>query len=246
MTSNSGPVLLCYDGSDGARRAIACTGMLLPGTDAIVLHLWNSPALDGAFAEEAGAGIEMARRAAEIADEGSERARAAGLRARPLAAGVGVSWQSILAVAESEHARMVVTGSRGRTGIRGSLGSVSAGVARHARVPVLVVPPPAEDAPTPIVDPREGDDAHRRMAPHTTLLRTLAGLSGSQREDALARYVILESSRGRDLREILEDAYVENRSGRMTILALLDRHDVVEALGRDATDELRARIAAIR
>jgi nucleotide-binding universal stress UspA family protein len=147
MTSSEpGPLLLCYDGSEGANRAIDWTGRLLPGADAIVLHLWDSPAVEGAFAAEEGEGIAMARRAAELADEGGRRARAAGLRARPLSAGVGASWESILAVADREHARMIVTGSRGRTGIRGSLGSVSAGVAHHARVPVLVVPPPAAHA----------------------------------------------------------------------------------------------------
>jgi hypothetical protein len=55
----SGPVLLCYEGSDGARRAIEWTGMLLPGAESIVLHLWNSPALGSALAPPADGGLKL-------------------------------------------------------------------------------------------------------------------------------------------------------------------------------------------
>jgi nucleotide-binding universal stress UspA family protein len=227
--SGRGPVLLCYDGSEPARRAIAWTGTLLPGSEAVVLHLWDSPALAGAFAPEAGAGADMHRRALELAAEGCELARAAGLSARPLAAGIGGTWQSILSVADAEDARLVVTGARGLSGVRSALGSVSSGVLQHARRPVLVVPPaPHEEATTA-----------------SLLLRTISGLTGSHREDALARYVIQEAGRGRDLADILGDAYVENRADRRAIGALLDRRDVVEALGEDAVEGLKSRIATL-
>jgi Universal stress protein family len=192
------------------------------------------------------------RQAVAIAEEGSELAQAAGLRARPLPAGVGVSWQSILAVAESEDARLIVTGADDVRGARVSFGSISRGVTHHARVPVLVVPPPSESVSSSVIPadaPRASDPPvpvdPAVPAARSTLARTISRLTGSAREDALARYVMLEAGKGRDLADILGDSYIENRADRVAIQALLDRRDVVDALGRDATDDLRARIAAL-
>ena len=56
----------------------------------------------------------------------------------------------------------------------------------------------------------------------------------SQTEDRLAEYVIREHNRGRPLREILEDAYVVNRSTEQQRQRLLDRPDVIRAVGSDA------------
>ena len=57
--------------------------------------------------------------------------------------------------------------------------------------------------------------------------------SGSQKEDRVAQYVIREHNRGRPLREILEDHYVTNRLTPEQIRRLLDRDDVVRAIGKD-------------
>jgi nucleotide-binding universal stress UspA family protein len=223
-----GPMLLCYDGSEGARRAIERAGALLPGSDAIVLHLWDSPAVSGVFATPAHGAVVQTRRAAEVAGEGAELARAAGFSARPFPAGIGASWESVLAVAEAEGAGLIVIGARGLTGARAAvLGSLSRGVTQHARVPVLVVPPPSTQ------DEAFGD----------VLVHAVSRMGGSQRADALARYVILEAGKGRDLGVILEDAYVLNHRDRGELEALLDRKDVIDAIGRDATRDLRARIS---
>jgi Universal stress protein family len=37
-----GPVLLCYDGSDTAKRALERAGHLLGGDEAVVLTVWES------------------------------------------------------------------------------------------------------------------------------------------------------------------------------------------------------------
>ena len=42
------PILICYDGSAGARRAIETAGGLFPGRRAIVLHAWSPMAILGA------------------------------------------------------------------------------------------------------------------------------------------------------------------------------------------------------
>jgi hypothetical protein len=52
-------------------------------------------------------------------------------------------------------------------------------------------------------------------------------------EDRLAGYVIREHSRGRSLREILEDPYVKNRSTEQQRARLLERPDVIRAVGQD-------------
>jgi hypothetical protein len=53
----------------------------------------------------------------------------------------------------------------------------------------------------------------------------------SSQEDRLAAYVIREHDRGRPLAEILDDPYVRNRAQPQEIARLLDRPEVIQALG---------------
>jgi hypothetical protein len=70
-------------------------------------------------------------------------------------------------------------------------------------------------------------------------------LFGSSRnEDFLAQYVLREHAGGRALAEILEDNYVLNRSTPQQRARLLDRPEVVGALGNDAIDDLRRTVRA--
>jgi hypothetical protein len=55
--------------------------------------------------------------------------------------------------------------------------------------------------------------------------------SGSSHEDRVAAYVIREHERGRALGEILEDPYVRNRATPQELARLLDRPEVIRALG---------------
>jgi hypothetical protein len=57
--------------------------------------------------------------------------------------------------------------------------------------------------------------------------------SGSQKEERIAQYVIREHHRGRTLTEILEDHYVTNRLAPEQIRRLLERQDVIHAVGED-------------
>jgi len=61
----------------------------------------------------------------------------------------------------------------------------------------------------------------------------------SRREKYLAHYVIREHARGRSLEDILDDAYVRNRSTPEQRLRLLEDDEVVSALGEQAIAELR-------
>jgi hypothetical protein len=53
----------------------------------------------------------------------------------------------------------------------------------------------------------------------------------SSAEDRLATYVIREHGRGRELDDILHDPYVRNRAHPQEILRLLDRPEVIRAVG---------------
>ena len=50
-------------------------------------------------------------------------------------------------------------------------------------------------------------------------------------EERVAQYVIREHDRGRPLAEILEDPYVRNRATPQELARLLDRPEVIRALG---------------
>ena len=61
----------------------------------------------------------------------------------------------------------------------------------------------------------------------------------SRRENFLARHVLREHARGRQLVEIFDDPYVRNWSTTADRRRLLDTPEVVAALGENAVDELR-------
>ena len=66
-------------------------------------------------------------------------------------------------------------------------------------------------------------------------------LGGHNRsEAAVAQYVIREHHRGRGLEEILGDPYVTNRCTRQQIDRLLDRPEVVHAIGEDMIARVRS------
>jgi hypothetical protein len=54
----------------------------------------------------------------------------------------------------------------------------------------------------------------------------------SSAEDRVIAYVIREHDRGRDVDEIMDDPYVRNRLTESQRARLLERPEVVEALGR--------------
>jgi hypothetical protein len=61
----------------------------------------------------------------------------------------------------------------------------------------------------------------------------------STQEERVAAYVIREHERGRSLEEILEDPYVRNRLTPQQRARLLDRPDVIRAIGDDIVDSAR-------
>ncbi len=140
------PILICYDRSASSRHAIEYAGALFPGKRALVLNVWTYPIEFAALGLAAAAlySEESLRDLAiEVAEEGCEIARTAGLEPSPIVASgssEGTS-RTILRIAEDRNASLVVIGARGLGGLKAAfLGSVSHGVVQHAHRPVLVVP----------------------------------------------------------------------------------------------------------
>jgi nucleotide-binding universal stress UspA family protein len=151
--ARTGPVILCFDGSDDARRAIERAGAILGGGPALVVHVWEplsavvlrNPLIHspGPLAEQAADLDEAGAAAAErLTEEGVRAARAAGFDAAPLCVRSDQRvWPAIVRLAEQRQARAVVLGSRGLSKVGSMLlGSVSNGVVHHCRQPSLVVP----------------------------------------------------------------------------------------------------------
>jgi nucleotide-binding universal stress UspA family protein len=142
------PILICYDGSDGARHAIDVAADLLGARRAIVLDVGPpltqaesyatlGPVVPGEAFEELNMDDASQRAAA-----GVERASNAGFAAEARAELDAPTWEGIIDVADEIDAAVIVTGSRGLMGARSVLeGSVSRDVAEHAGRPVLIVPP---------------------------------------------------------------------------------------------------------
>jgi nucleotide-binding universal stress UspA family protein len=151
------PVLLCYDGSEGAAAAIAAAGTMLGPRKAVVLTVWEPVAVWQPFDPATGLTAPLSKLASralgldeiarDLAEErvtqGGELARQAGFEAEGRTVG-GKPWRAICDVADDVDAEPIVVGARGLSRIQSALlGSVSAAVVQHAHRSVLVVPGPA-------------------------------------------------------------------------------------------------------
>ena len=65
----------------------------------------------------------------------------------------------------------------------------------------------------------------------------------SSQEDRLAAYVIREHERGRSLEEILADRYLINRTTQSQRERLLDRPEVIRAIGGESIEAARNAVA---
>ena len=151
-----GPTLIAYDGSEGARAAIAAAGRLLGGRRSTIVHVWNSPmrntlsgrALAGAPVGELAAFSAdyeqfFADAATDVVEQGVALAREAGLDAsgEAIESGSG-AWRALADVASERGAAVIVAGSRGRGGLASAMfGSVSSGLVHNAETPALIVRP---------------------------------------------------------------------------------------------------------
>jgi hypothetical protein len=68
----------------------------------------------------------------------------------------------------------------------------------------------------------------------------------SRRDQFLAQYVLRQSARGRSLAEVLADPYVLNRSTPDERARLLERPEIVEAIGEQTLAELKRELGALK
>jgi nucleotide-binding universal stress UspA family protein len=146
-------ILICYDGSDSAKRALTVAHNTLAGGDAVLLHVWNPP--EAVLADSFG--TRSAAHATGVADKleemAQQRAHHVIAQGRALAGELGVEvqprearshsgvWQTILEVADEIDAELIVAGTHGTTAVQERpLGSVSGGLVHHSERPVLIVP----------------------------------------------------------------------------------------------------------
>jgi nucleotide-binding universal stress UspA family protein len=151
-------ILFCYDGSADAQAAIDQAGLLMPGSEATVLVIWETIletmtrhgslgmgfGMVGLFTDD-GADTTIRQAAVDTAAAGVERAAAAGLVAQPKVVNRnGDIADVILAEAADLDAGVIVMGTRGLGGVKSlMLGSVSHAVLHHADRAVLVIPSPS-------------------------------------------------------------------------------------------------------
>ena len=137
-------ILVGYDGSEFAETALdwAIEEARSADGELIVVvstgrQVMADAAITGPFLEQIEEEAEKtARRAVQKAQDAGVSAR--GILERGDVAGVLVN--------ESRDSSLVVLGKRGRHGLRGRLGSVSAATAAHAECPVIVLPESSESS----------------------------------------------------------------------------------------------------
>jgi nucleotide-binding universal stress UspA family protein len=144
------PILICYDGSNEAHRAIPAAASLLAPRRAVVLDIGPPLTPEESWAEtftpvSPDLLQENAEAALERATAGAAQARRAGFAAVATAEVDAPAWQGIVDYAAKLDAAVIVIGSHGRNA-GGELlhGSVSHQVAAHAGRPVLIIPPPRD------------------------------------------------------------------------------------------------------
>jgi nucleotide-binding universal stress UspA family protein len=148
------PVLLCFDGSEGAITAISRAGLLLGPRRAVILTVWEPVAdwepydpatiLSAPLSRLASSALGLDEIANELAREKMDRGVAvatdAGFQVQGRVA-KGKAWRTICEVAAELDAEPIVVGARGLSRVQSALlGSVSSAVVFHAKRPVLVVP----------------------------------------------------------------------------------------------------------
>jgi nucleotide-binding universal stress UspA family protein len=160
MQHSSSLTLLCYDGSNSSKHAVAVASQTLAPGEVVILHIWARPpaALADSYSESRSPAAHSfdeleareSARATAIAQEGLELARSLGLSATiSVQRADGDEWRVILDAADAVDAGLIVLGTRGHTGVQDRLlgTSVSGDVLHHSLRPVLVVPTPDEVGP---------------------------------------------------------------------------------------------------
>lgn len=148
-------MLIAYDGSENSKRAVEYAGRFLSAQRAVVITAWE-PMVRQAARMSGLSGVMQPEwvpdedtedialtDAKTVNSEGLDLARSVGLNAEGRTVeSVTTIWTTIVETADELDADIIVTGTRGTTGLKSLLqSSVADHVLRHSHRPVLIVPP---------------------------------------------------------------------------------------------------------
>jgi nucleotide-binding universal stress UspA family protein len=151
-----GLIVIGYDGSADAVRAIDDAARVLDADAALVAHVWLQAPAAGESMLPLAATVpplpdqdqRLGAAARNIAQDGAARTRRAGLNAEPVtlrATSTGDVGPMLATLADERGATAIVVGRRGVSRLEAAvLGSTSSATVREARCPVLVAPPPED------------------------------------------------------------------------------------------------------
>jgi nucleotide-binding universal stress UspA family protein len=142
-------ILIWYDGSREAGRAIEAAAALLGRRRAVVVdvvpRMTSAESLAATASGVPGNAFEAVNEAEarRVAGRGAELARAAGLEAEPRGELASITWLGIVDIADELDVAAVVVGSKGPSGAKKLLDTgLPQQLVEHAGRPVLIVPPP--------------------------------------------------------------------------------------------------------
>jgi nucleotide-binding universal stress UspA family protein len=156
MAAADAPVLIAYDGSDTARRAVREAAKLFGSRQVLVVTVWEPALAYEASMEMSGLEMpavpvdvegareleaELHQHARRTAEAGAQLAQSVGFEAKGLAVADEVHVaDTIVGLARKRGVAAIVVGSRGLKGLRARLeGSTSNAVLKQAPCPVVVV-----------------------------------------------------------------------------------------------------------
>jgi nucleotide-binding universal stress UspA family protein len=155
MPRMDGPLLIGFDGSDGAVAAVRAAAPLLATRSAIVATVWEQALNDPlAWSSSLPGGTMLdpdtadlldnaeRTRATQVADAGVALLESLGFSAQAeVATDTGNVAATLVRLAQQHDASAILIGSRGHGALkRLFLGSTGEGLLRHAGCPVIVVP----------------------------------------------------------------------------------------------------------
>ncbi|MDL9935139.1 universal stress protein [Gordonia sp. ABSL1-1] len=156
-------LMIAYDGSPNADRAIRYAATYLRATTAYVVTAWQPGSMSPARLSTLSGGMQpfidtqldtgvdqaLEHEAAELNAGGVALAVENGLSARGQIVEVeSTVWGALVAAADALHVDLLVTGTRGSSGLRALLhSSVAERVLKHCHRPVFIVPAKCEKDP---------------------------------------------------------------------------------------------------
>lgn len=157
QASTTTSVMIAFDGGANSERAISYAAHFLKASRAHVVTAWQPGTLNSARLSSLSAGIQpfvdttpfeldvddaVRDEAAEINTRGVDMARRAGLDATgTLVEAESTVWAALVSAADALDVDLLVTGTRGDSGLKALLHSSVAGrVLKHCHRPVFIVP----------------------------------------------------------------------------------------------------------